>query len=67
MALDLAEHLVKLTCPPGGTVLDPFAGSGNTARATRKLGRKAVLIELDEQRCREAALWMNGPLFAKSA
>jgi DNA modification methylase len=45
MALELAEHLVRLACPPGGTVLDPFAGSGTTAVAARKHGRKTVLIE----------------------
>lgn len=55
MALDLAKHLVALACPPSGTVLDPFAGSGNTALAARALGRRAILIELEEQWCRVAA------------
>lgn len=31
--LDLMRWLVKLVTPPGGTVLDPFAGSGTTAEA----------------------------------
>lgn len=55
MALDLAEHLVKLSCPPGGLVVDPFAGSGTTGVAARKLGRRATLIEADRAHCAEAA------------
>lgn len=31
--LDLMRWLVRLVTPPGGTVLDPFAGSGTTAEA----------------------------------
>lgn len=48
MALDLAEHLVALACPPGGVVLDPFAGSCTTAVAARKLGRRSICIEVDD-------------------
>jgi DNA modification methylase len=55
MALDLALHLIRLSCPPGGRVLDPFAGSGTTGVAARLLGRRAVLSELDEGHCQEAA------------
>lgn len=47
MALDLARFLVCLACPPGGTVLDPFAGSGTTGVAARLHGRRAVLVERD--------------------
>lgn len=47
MPLDLAEHLVLLSCPPAGVVLDPFAGSGNTAIASLRLQRFAVAIELE--------------------
>jgi DNA modification methylase len=43
----LAERCIKAGCPPGGTVLDPFAGSGTTLAAARKLGRKSVGIELN--------------------
>jgi DNA modification methylase len=53
MALDLALHLVKLS--GGSTIIDPFAGSGTTAIATRKLGRSSVLIERNEAYCKLAA------------
>lgn len=43
----LMEWLVKLACPPGGTVLDPFAGSGTTGVACLQTGRKFVGIEID--------------------
>jgi adenine-specific DNA-methyltransferase len=55
MALDLGRFLVCLCCPPGGTVLDPFAGSGTTAVAARLHGRMAVLIERDDAFADEAA------------
>lgn len=52
MPQPLAEYLVALSCPRGGTVCDPFAGSGTTGRAARVLGRRAILIESDESYCR---------------
>lgn len=55
MALDLARHLVALACPPGGTVLDPFLGSGTTALACRLSGRSCIGIEVDERNAAEAA------------
>ncbi len=41
----LMKRLVNLT--PGGTVLDPFMGSGSTGVACVKLGRPFIGIELD--------------------
>lgn len=55
MALGLALHLIRLSCPPGGLVLDPFAGSGTTGLAARTLGRRAILIDVDPAHCAEAA------------
>lgn len=55
MALDLAVHLVKLAVPAGGVVIDCFGGSGTTALAARRQGRKSILIERDESYCRLAA------------
>jgi DNA modification methylase len=45
--LALMRWLVRLVCPPGGTVLDPFAGSGTTGEAAVMEGFNAVLIERD--------------------
>jgi site-specific DNA-methyltransferase (adenine-specific) len=47
--------LVEYACPPGGVVLDPFAGSGSTAEAARLTGRRAVLIEAEERYCKAIA------------
>jgi DNA modification methylase len=45
--LDLMRHLVRLVTPPGGTVLEPFAGSGTTAEACIVEGFKCIAIERD--------------------
>jgi site-specific DNA-methyltransferase (adenine-specific) len=47
--VDLIAWLVKLVTPPGGTFLDPFAGSGTAAVAALKTGRNAILIEREAQ------------------
>ena len=39
---------MRLICPPGGTVLDPFAGTGTTGEAAILEGMSAVLIEKNE-------------------
>lgn len=43
--LGIVEPLITYSCPPGGRVLDPFAGSATTLLAARNLGRRAVGIE----------------------
>ena len=45
---NLMRWCVRLVTPTGGVVLDPFAGSGSTALATRAEGRRCILIEQDE-------------------
>lgn len=45
---DLMRYLVRLVTPPGGTVLDPFAGSGSTGKAAVLEGFEFVGIELSE-------------------
>ena len=45
---DLMRYLCRLVTPPGGTVLDPFMGSGSTGKAALLEGFKFVGIEQDE-------------------
>lgn len=45
----LADWLMKINTPDGGTVLDPFAGSGTTAVAAQANGFKSVAIERDPE------------------
>jgi len=44
----LMRYLVKLVTPPGGTVLDPFTGSGSTGKAALLEGFDFVGVELTE-------------------
>jgi site-specific DNA-methyltransferase (adenine-specific) len=64
---DLMRYLVRLVTPPGGTVLDPFAGSGSTGLAADQLGMNAVLIEADPTYAAdiERKITSDAPLFAK--
>lgn len=45
---DLMRYLCKLVTPPGGTVLDPFCGTGSTLLAADQLQFNAIGIEQDE-------------------
>lgn len=47
----LVERCVLAGCPDGGTVLDPFAGSGTTLAVAGKLGRSAIGVELNSDYC----------------
>lgn len=47
----ILEPMVVYGCPPGGLVLDPFAGSGSTLIAAIANGRRAVGIEGREDYC----------------
>jgi len=40
------EFFIRSCCPPGGTVLDPFCGSGTTILAALKHGRNAIGIDI---------------------
>jgi DNA modification methylase len=64
MPLALASRCVQAGCRPGGTVLDPYSGSGTTGLAAAKHGRRYVGIDLKAEyldlslrtRLRQAAL-----------
>jgi site-specific DNA-methyltransferase (adenine-specific) len=45
----LMRWLVRLVCPPGGLVLDPFLGSGTTAIACGLEGRRVLGFELSDE------------------
>jgi site-specific DNA-methyltransferase (adenine-specific) len=52
--LALMRYLCRLVTPPGGIVLDPFAGSGSTCRAAFVEGFQFIGIEIDEEYSRIA-------------
>lgn len=56
-------------CPKGGLVLDPFGGAGTTGLVADRLGRDAVLIELNPEYASIAERRIKGdsPLFAEVA
>lgn len=47
--MDLIEPCVLAGCPEGGTVLDPFGGSGTTGIVATNHNRNAVLCELNQE------------------
>ncbi|HMT08625.1 MAG TPA: site-specific DNA-methyltransferase [Pyrinomonadaceae bacterium] len=51
----LLAKIILASTNEGDSVLDPFAGSGTTAVVAKKLGRRFVTVESDEQYCLLAA------------
>lgn len=49
MPVQLAQRCILAGCKPGGTVLDPFSGSGTTGLAAQRLGRKYVGIDVNAE------------------
>ena len=52
--LGILRPLIEYSCPHGGVVLDPFAGSASTLIAARELGRKAIGVEVSREYCDRA-------------
>lgn len=59
--LALMRYLVRLACPPAGTVLDPFAGSSTTLLAARDEAMRAIGIEQHEPYARLSAARLSEP------
>jgi len=63
--VDLMQWLCRLVTPPGGMVLDPFAGTGTTGEAAWREGFSAVLVEREAEYQadirRRMALCLAGP------
>lgn len=63
--VDLIQELTRLYTPPGGTILDPFAGTGTTGEAAFREGFNAILIEREPEYQadirRRMALCLAGP------
>lgn len=66
---ELVERCITRGCPAGGCVLDPFGGGGTTGLVADRLGRDAILIELNEAYSEMARrrIGADAPLFAKVA
>jgi len=47
----LIAKLILASCPENGIVLDPFLGSGTTSVVAKKLGRKYIGIDMNEEYC----------------
>lgn len=64
----LMRYLCRLVTPPGGTVLDPFAGTGTTGAAALAEGFDAILIEREAEYqadiCRRLSLPLPWDIFA---
>lgn len=63
----LMRYLCRLVTPPGGTVLDPFAGTGTTAQAAAIENFNAILIEQEAQYIKDIQARLAnqaGPLFS---
>jgi len=62
----LPEWCIRYTCPPGGTVLDPFTGSGTTGLVAMREGRNFVGVELNGDYAnmarRRIAGWRHKPI-----
>lgn len=52
---EIVRRPILATVPEGGTVLDPFFGSGTTGVMARRLGRRCVGVEISEDYCALAA------------
>lgn len=62
--VEIIRPLLEYGCPPGGLVLDLFAGSGSALAAARQSGRRAIGIEANEPYAEAAAKRLAQMTFA---
>jgi site-specific DNA-methyltransferase (adenine-specific) len=58
----LVETCISAACPEGGVVLDPFSGAGTTAIVAKKLDRRYIAIECNQEYCDMAKKRMRAEL-----
>ena len=59
----LCEFFIRSFCPPGGTVLDIFGGSGTTSCVAKKFGRNSISMDIRES---QREIWekrVNDPCY----
>lgn len=56
---ELVSRCLAIGCPPGGTVLDPFVGSGTTMVAALEAGSPAIGIDLSPDYATHALKWVT--------
>lgn len=64
--LKLMRYLCKLVTPPGGTILDPYAGSGTTGEAALLEGFHSILIEREAQYIADIEKRLSAPMDIRS-
>ena len=59
---ELVERCLSIGCPPGGLVLDPFAGSGTTLSVALATNRPAIGIDVHPDLCQYMVRRLSGQL-----
>lgn len=52
----IPEWFIRSCCPPGGTVLDPFCGTGTTVAVAVRLGRDAIGVDIEPSEVAKAKI-----------
>lgn len=62
----LIARAVAISTKPGDLILDPFAGTGTSAAAAKRLGRHYIMIEREESYCRYAQARLDSVEYERS-